>query len=136
MILRVRFAETDAMGVAHHGAYAPWLEAARVEWMRERGLRYRDLEAEGISMAVAHLDVRYRRAAHFDDELRIDTTLTTLRSRFATFAYRIVVADGEDADAPVATATTAHVPTDRTGRAVRVPRAWHDALRGHVQPPT
>ncbi len=134
MILRVRFAETDAMGVAHHGAYPTWLEAARVEWMRERGLRYRDLEGDGVSMAVAHLDVRYRRAARFDDELVVRTALTSLRSRHATFAYRIDLASGDGAGATVATATTAHVPTDRTGRAVRVPRPWLDALAAHVAP--
>ena len=75
MELRVRFAETDQMGVAHHATYAVWLEAARVEWLRDLGLSYRDLDAQGVSLAVTGLDVRYRRAVRFDDRLRIDVAL-------------------------------------------------------------
>jgi hypothetical protein len=71
----VRFAETDQMGVAHHGAYAAWLEVARVEWLRDRGLRLPRLEAQGISLAVSELRVEYRSAARFDDLLRITTWL-------------------------------------------------------------
>ncbi len=127
--LRVRFAETDQMGVAHHAAYVVWLEAARVEWMRDRALSYRDLEASGISMAVARIDVQYRSAALFDDTLTIHTTLTHLKSRYARFAYRIAGPGGRH----VASATTEHVATDRTGRAVRVPPTWRNALAAHVE---
>jgi len=128
--LRVRFAETDQMGVAHHAAYVVWLEAARVEWMRERGLSYRDLETSGISMAVSRIDVQYRAAAYFDDSLTIHTTLERLKSRYASFRYRIEGPDGR----LVATAVSEHIATDRDGRAVRVPSAWRDALAEHVTP--
>lgn len=117
------------MGVAHHAAYIVWLEAARVEWMRDRGLSYRELEASGVSMAVARVDVRYRRAARFDDELRIDCSLVALRSRFGRFTYRIF----DDGGGRVAEATTDHVPTDRSGRAVRLPAGWRAALADHIQ---
>ena len=130
MMVRVRFAETDQMGVAHHAAYVVWLEAARVEWMRERGLSYRELEDGGLSRAVSGLELHYRSAARFDDELRIDCDLTELRSRHATFAYRLTGPDGR----LVATARTNHVPTDRRGRAVRLPEGWHQAFAGHVVP--
>jgi len=128
--IRVRFAETDQMGVAHHSSYVVWLEAARVEWMRHLGLSYRELENEGISMAVASLQIQYRNAAYFDDELLIDTRLTTLKSRYGQFSYRIEGPDGH----LVATAISEHISTDRTGRAVRLPSAWREALAGRIQP--
>jgi len=121
MELRVRFVETDQMGVAHHSAYVPWLEAGRVEWLRERGLSYREMEDGGMSLAVAHVEVSYRAACHFDDLLEVRSTLTDVRSRRVGFAYRITrPAD----DVLIATATTSHVPTDRDGKAMRLPERW------------
>ncbi len=128
-VLRVRFAETDQMGVAHHAAYVVWLEAARVEWMRERGLSYRALEDEGVSMAVASLEVTYRAAARFDDELTIHTRLAALKSRFGRFRYLV---EGPNGDI-VAHATSDHIATNREGRAIRLPRAWHDTLAMHLE---
>ncbi len=131
MELRVRFAETDQMGVAHHAAYAVWLEAARVEWMRDLGLSYRELDAQGVSLAVTGLDVRYRRAVRFDDRLRIEVALEEARSRRLRFGYRIVgIEDGSVA----AEATTVHVPTARSGAAMRLPSPWLEAIAGLVVP--
>ncbi len=128
--VRVRFAETDQMGVAHHGSYAAWLEVARVEWLRERGRAYTALEAEGISLAVSELHVSYRSAARFDDLLRISTRLVEAGSRGCRFAYRIELdASGE----LVASAYTRHVATDRRGRSVRLPAAWREFLRGSAE---
>ena len=73
--IRVRYAETDRMGVAHHGAYIPWLEEARIEYMRELGISYADLEAEGIFMPVMTLHIDYKRSLTFDQELDICTTV-------------------------------------------------------------
>lgn len=121
MELRVRFVETDQMGVVHHSAYVPWFEAGRVEWLRRRGLSYREMEDSGLSLAVARIEVDYRAACHFDDLLEVTTTLTEVRSRSVAFAYRVErPADGS----LVASATTRHVPTDRSGRAVRFPERW------------
>lgn len=128
MTFRVRFAETDQMGVAHHGAYVVWFEAARVEWMRDRHLSYREFEASGMSMAVRHLEIEYRSAARFDDLLTVDCVLTELRSRHAEFHYELTGSDGR----AVAGARTTHVPTDRRGRAVRLPPEWADAFAPHV----
>ena len=75
MKLRVRFAETDQMGIAHHGAYVIWMEAARVEWLRGIGMNYRDLEAGGVSLAVSELQISYRHSAAFDDLLSVKTSL-------------------------------------------------------------
>jgi acyl-CoA thioester hydrolase len=128
-LLRVRFAETDQMGIAHHSAYLVWLEVARVEWLRALGLSYRALETEGVSLAVSEASVRYRSATAFDDELLLRTRLTELRSRRCRFDYRIHrPAEGS----LIATAVTLHTPTDASGRAVRLPAAWLDQLADQV----
>ncbi|MFQ5460220.1 MAG: acyl-CoA thioesterase [Anaerolineae bacterium] len=90
--IRVRYAETDAAGIAHHAAYLPWLEVGRVEWLRAAGLSYRDLEASGYSLPVIDLRVRYVAPVHFDDRLLIRTGLIDLRSRSLRFVYEIVSA--------------------------------------------
>lgn len=129
MDLRVRFAETDQMGVAHHAAYVVWLEAARVEWLRDLGLSYRALEDQGVSLAVTGLEVRYRAALRFDDRVRVEVRLEEARSRRVRFAYRLVrVDDG----VRCAEATSVHVPTDRAGAATRLPAAWLEAIRPQV----
>ncbi|MFO7544284.1 MAG: thioesterase family protein [Trueperaceae bacterium] len=119
--IRVRFAETDQMGIAHHSAYVVWCEAGRVEWLRRRGLSYRAMEDEGTSLAVSHIGLDYRAAARFDDELVVETRLEEARSRRVAFSYRISrPSDG----ALVATGRSEHVPTDADGHAVRLPERW------------
>ena len=88
--LRVRYAETDASGITHHSAYVPWLEAGRVEWLREAGLSYRDLEREGFNLPVIELHLRYVAATRFDDALVVRTALCDLSSRSLRFSYEIV----------------------------------------------
>lgn len=95
--LRVRFAETDQMGVAHHGSYVPWIEEARTEWMRATGRTYRAMEEAGLSLAVTRLAVRYLSSALYDDRLRIDTRLESVRMASLDFAYRII-REEEDED--------------------------------------
>ncbi len=125
--LRVRFAETDEMGVAHHSAYVVWLEAARIEWLRALDLSYRELEDSGVSLAVSELSVTYRAACRFDDLLTIETELTAQRSRRVSFSYRIVRPHDS---LLIATATTTLTPTDRSGRAVRLSSEWLARLAG------
>ena len=127
MNLRVRFAETDQMGVAHHSAYIIWFEAARVEWLRARGLDYRRLEDTGISLAVSAVNVEYLKSSRFDDELFVDANLTELKSRRARYHY--VVTRGDEV---IATGDSLHVPVDQTGRALRLPKVWLEALYPHV----
>lgn len=118
------------MGVAHHSAYVVWLEAGRVEWLRERGLSYRAIEDEGISLAVSGLQLDYRSAARFDDEIEVDTRLVEARSRRFRFRYELhAIADGT----LLAKATTTHTPTDRSGRAIRLPKRWLVELSEEVQ---
>lgn len=130
MNLRVRFAETDQMGVAHHSAYVVWLEAARIEWLRDRGLDYRRLEGAGVALAVSALSVQYLKSSRFDDELTIDAELTELRSRRARFRY--VIRRGDER---VATADTLHTPITPAGRTTRLPGEWLGRLQNEVVNP-
>lgn len=125
--LRVRFAETDQMGVAHHSAYVVWLEAARVEWLRERGISYREMEAAGLSLAVSSLGVHYHKSARFDDELLVTPLLTEAKSRRFRFLYRVTL-EG----ALIATGESVHTPIDRAGRAIRLPEAWLEKIQKHL----
>lgn len=130
MTLRVRFAETDQMGIAHHGAYVVWFEVARVEWLRQRGVSYRTMEANGTSMAVAQIGMTYRTAAYFDDELQVACRLTQLKSRYARFEYRVL-----RESTLVASGFTEHVPTNKDGRAIRLEEAWFTRLKDAVEAP-
>lgn len=128
--LRVRFAETDQMSVAHHSAYIVWLEAARIEWLRERGLDYRNLEEAGVSLAVSAVSVQYLRSSYFDDLLTIDATMTELRSRRVRFRYTV-----SREGVTVATGESLHTPVNSGGHTVRLPGVWLGALQNHLLTP-
>lgn len=107
--LTVRYAETDQMGVAYHANHLVWCDLARTEYLRARGIRYRDLEAGGLLLAVVEAQVRYRGSARFDDRLRIRCWVREVGSRRVEFGYAMEQADSGH---PVATARTALVPLD------------------------
>ena len=116
--VRVRFAETDAMGIVHHAAYLPYLEEARVAYLDAIGHPYAVVRAEGIDFAVLEAFVRYLAPLRFDD--RVDVHLAIAATTRATFqlAYLLTV-DGS----PCSTGVTVHGCVDPTGRPVRMP-AW------------
>lgn len=91
--LRVRYAETDAMGVVHHAAYVPWLEVGRVNLLRAAGAPYGDIEARGLLVVLADLQVRYRAPARFDDVIEVQTSLIALKSRQLAFRYRVLLVE-------------------------------------------
>ena len=92
--LRVRYAETDQMGFAYYGCYAAWLEVGRVEYLRERGLAYRDIEAEGSFLAVRRLEVDYLAPARYDDEIAVRTRVAGAGKSRVDFESEIVRAAG------------------------------------------
>ena len=116
--LRVRYSETDQMGVAYHAHYLAWCELARTEHMRRLGVRYRDLEERGLRLTVAEVHVRYARPARYDDLLRVTAWLSDVASRKVVFQYRVERV--EDA-ALLATAETALVSLDPSNRPTRMP---------------
>lgn len=124
--LRVRYADTDRMGVAYHANHLRWFEIGRAEMLRSLGSSYREVEEGlGIMLPVLEARVRYRQGARYDDALRVETAVARLTRASVTFAYRIV---REDDDALIATGTTEHCCVDRDGRAVRPPRELAELL--------
>lgn len=116
--LRVRFAETDAMGVVHHAAYLPYLEAARVEYLRDLGHPYDRLREEGLDFSVVEVAVRYLQPLRFDDLVAVHLVLAGAGGATFQLGY-LLEADG----VPRATAVTVHAAVTRAGRPARVP-AW------------
>ncbi len=115
---RVRYSETDQMGVAYHGHYLAWCEMARTEHMRRLGVRYRDLEERGVRLAVSDAHVRFAKSARYDDALRVTAWLTEAASRRITFGYRV---ERMDDGALLATAETSLVSLDTSGKPARLP---------------
>ena len=92
--VRVRYAETDQMGVVYHANYLVWFEVGRVELMREMGLDYKSMEREeGCGIAVVEVTCRYRAPARYDDELIVRTRVTGARGAVVKFGYEIVRAE-------------------------------------------
>jgi acyl-CoA thioester hydrolase len=88
--LRVRFVETDSMGIVHHSSYAAYMEVARIEWLRRRGIEYAAWAKSGLHLAVVELLIKYRAPARFDDELDVDAVLAEAGAASVRFDYRIV----------------------------------------------
>lgn len=87
--LRVRYAETDQMGIVYHSNYLIWFEVGRSELFREINLPYTRFEEQGLALAVIEASCRYRKPAHYDDELEIVTEIAEMTSRSVTFSYQI-----------------------------------------------
>ncbi len=86
---RVRYAETDQMGIVHHGNYAQYLEMGRIEWLRDIGTSYREMEENGIILPVISLQINYKKSAFFDDLLTVETTIKKPPLVKIEFDYRI-----------------------------------------------
>jgi len=123
--LRVRFAETDAMGIVHHSRYLPYLEEARVEYLRHLGHPYTELRAEGIDYAVLEAFVQYRQPLRFDDEVTVHLVLGAATRATFQMGYLLTV-DGDTR----ATAVTVHGCVNAQGRPVRMP-PWLLGLAQH-----
>ena len=114
--VRVRFSETDAMGIVHHSRYLPYLEEARVEYLRAIGHPYDALRAEGVDIAVLEAAVQYRQPLRFDEVVRVHLVLGAATRTTFQIAYLLTV--GEQARA---TAVTVHGCLTAAGRPVRLP---------------
>jgi acyl-CoA thioester hydrolase len=115
---RVRYAETDQMGVVYHTNYLVWCEVGRTDFIRSRGMSYADVERAGVGLAVSELSARFHSAARYDEMIRVRTTLVEVRSRSITFDYLISRAETGER---LVTARTALVSIDRAGRLVALP---------------
>jgi acyl-CoA thioester hydrolase len=124
--VRVRYAETDQMGVVYHANYLIWMEVGRVEYWRAAGLRYRDMETEdGVLLVVAEVNCRYRAPAFYDEEVVIRTSVGEASSRMIRFEYDLVSGDDQRV---LATGETKHVFCGRDRKPVKCPAKYRPAL--------
>lgn len=124
---RVDYSEIDQMGVVYHARYLVWFEVARTEHLRRTGLSYRDFEALGFRLMVSELAVRYRRAARYDDPVRVRTWVRERASRRITFGYAV---EHDESGELLVTGSTALVVLDSTFAFVRLP----DLIAARLQP--
>ncbi len=116
--LRVRYCETDRMGVAHHGSYVAWFEEARTEWFRGRGRSYRQMEEQGAFLQVVDMKIRYLKPTTYDDELLIFLRVKERKKVAITMEYEVRRADNQDL---VATGETRLASVDGDGKLRRLP---------------
>lgn len=129
--LRVRYAETDQMGVVYHTNHLIWFEVGRVELMRQMGFSYRDMEREdGLFIAVAEATCRYRAPVYYDEEIVVRTWLKKVRESVIIFSYELsrppggtLLAEGE----------TTHIVTDAKMRVAALPDKYLNVFRAAVE---
>jgi acyl-CoA thioester hydrolase len=125
--VRVRYADTDQMGVTYHANYLVWFEVGRTDWLRESGWTYRHMEEAGVSLPVIEVFCQYRQPARYDDELEIQTRATLLTPVRIRFDYDVVrVADGTVA----ASGHSVHAALNQAGRPCRLPDRVLQMLEG------
>lgn len=117
---RVRYAETDQMGVVYHANYLVWCEIGRTEHMRTLGYAYADIEASGVMLAVADASIRYARAARYDDAIVVRTRVAAVQSRTISFDYIIERRSAAGSEL-LATASTRLIAIDSNGATRRLP---------------
>jgi len=126
--LRVRYAETDQMGVVYYANYLVWMEVGRSDFCRECGFSYRDLEREEqVYLAVAEANCRYLGPARYDDEVVVETEMTRAGSRIVEFSYRI-----KNGAALLAEGRTVHVVLDRGGKRRSMPDRYLEQLKSKL----
>ena len=122
---RVRYGDTDQMGMAYYGNYLRWFEVGRAEMMRSLGTSYRAVEEAGIRLPVTEARCRYLKPARYDDLLAVETGVAKQGRASIVFAYRVV---HEESGALLAFGTTEHCFLDPTGRPVRAPAEFAELL--------
>lgn len=121
--VRVRYAETDQMGVVYYANYLVWFEVGRTDWLRETGWSYREMEVDGLALPVIQAHCEYRQSAKYDDEIDVRTRASKASAVRIQFDYEVVRrADG----VVIATGHTVHATIDRQGRPVRLPERVKD----------
>lgn len=128
--VRVRYGETDQMGVAYHANYLVWCEVGRTDFIRALGFTYAEMERQGIMLAVAEAALRYHASARYDDLVRIETRLESVQSRSMTFHYDIkrIAAPGDVSGERLVTASTMLVSVAPGGKLVALPASIRELL--------
>ncbi len=123
--LRVRYAETDRMGVVYYANYFVWFEVARADVLRALGWTYREMEEAGVSLPVIDAECHYQRPARYDDEIEVRATGRLLSPVRVEFHYEVFV---KGDSTPMAIGHTVHAATDRDGRPCRLPARVREAF--------
>lgn len=125
--IRVRYAETDQMGVAYYANYFIWFEVGRTEYCRQRGFRYAELEKQGYILVVTEAHCKYRNSTRYDETITVRTGLKRLNKRMIIFSYQIIrKEDGE----LIAEGETKHICLGSTGKVKSLPAKFLDCLAG------
>ena len=125
--LRVRYAETDQMGVVYHSNHLIWFEVGRVEFLRQMGFSYRDMEREdGLFIAVAEVKCRYRAPVYYDEEVVVRTRLKTVRGSVIIFSYELARAD---TGVLLAEGETTHIVTNSSMKTATLPDRYLNVFR-------
>lgn len=128
--IRVRYSETDQMGVVYHANYLAWFEVGRVEYLREIGLDYRAMESQGIMVPVLEVNCKYRQPAKYDDIVTVETRLSEVKR--AKFYFEYMVFRKEDSEL-LATGKTEHIFVDSEFRPINLkkqhPQMWEKLNR-------
>ena len=119
--LRVRYAETDAMGVVYHTNYIVWFEVGRGEFSRQMGADYRSWEEAGVFLPVTEVSCRYHAPARYGDVVVVSAWVEEVRTRMVAFGYEVRM---QETGQVLATGRTVHVSVDRSGQPVRIPAEW------------
>jgi acyl-CoA thioester hydrolase len=124
--VRVRYSETDQMGIVHHANYLVWFESARSELCRAKGFSYKEMEeVDGSFIVVAESYCRYKAPAHYDDVLIVRTRVDEIRSRSIRFMYEVLRPSDESL---IAEGETLHLVTDREQKVRRIPEIFRTLL--------
>ncbi|PSG92277.1 acyl-CoA thioesterase [Mesoflavibacter zeaxanthinifaciens subsp. sabulilitoris] len=124
--IRVRYAETDQMGVVHHGNYALYLEMARIEWLRKLGISYKSMEENGIGLPVVSLSINFKKSAFYDDVIKVKTQLKKQPTALVNFDYILT----NQNDELLCTAEVVLAFMDmKTKRPTRPPKYFLEALK-------
>jgi len=117
----VRYAETDAMGIVHHSTYLVWFEEARSAFMRTKGTSYVDFEANGVSLAVSEVEIRFIAPAKYDQLITVECRVNRVHSLKMNFSYTVFNAETGQT---LATGVTRHICINAQGKATRIPPHW------------
>ncbi|HUG52820.1 MAG TPA: thioesterase family protein [Vicinamibacteria bacterium] len=123
--IRVRYAETDQMGIAHHAEYFAWFEVGRTDLLRQCGTTYRELEAEGVRLPVIEAAARFLKPALYDDVIEVHTAIAALGGARVGFTYEV---RRQGTEGPLATGLTEHAAVDARGRPRRLPETLRRSL--------
>jgi acyl-CoA thioester hydrolase len=129
--VRVRYAETDKMGVVYYANYFVWMEIGRTDYCKSVGFNYRDMEKEHANMAVADASCRYVAPARYDDEIRILTTIDRLNRKLVSFSYSITNAETGEL---LAKGKTLHITVNKEGKTCSIPEKYYALLTRQASP--